>query len=183
MGPKITIDSATLFNKGLEVIEAHWLFELPYERIEVVVHPQSVVHSLVEFADGSVKAQLGAPDMRLPIQYALGHPQRLPRRYTSTEWSEAGPLTFEPVDEARFPCLRLAREAGRAGETYPAVLAAADEVAVELFLGERIAFSVIPALIEGALAAHGPAGRLDLEAIAAADAWARRWVREQTGER
>ena len=193
MGPKITIDSATLFNKGLEVIEAHWLFGLPYERIQVVVHPQSIIHSMVEFQDGSIKAQLGRPDMRLPIQYALGYPERLPHRYTEVNWATVGPLSFEPADETRFPCLRLAREAGQAGQTYPAVLAAADEVAVDLFLQGHIAFLDIPALIEGALEAHrpvlshapsrvkgadsGPTGDLRLDTIRAADAWAREWVR------
>ncbi len=177
MGPKITVDSSTLFNKGLEVIEAHWLFGLPYERIAVVVHPQSIVHSMVEFRDGSIKAQMGSPDMRLPIQYALGYPARLPRRYTGLDWATAGPLTFAPPDEERFPCLRLAREAGAAGSTFPTVLAAADEVAVELFLARRIGFLDIPRLIAGALAAHRPEGALDLESIRAADAWAREWVR------
>jgi 1-deoxy-D-xylulose-5-phosphate reductoisomerase len=176
MGPKITIDSATLFNKGLEVIEAHWLFGLPYERITVVVHPQSIVHSMVEFRDGSVKAQLGQPDMRLPIQVALGYPERLPARYTSLDWAAAGPLTFGPADEGRFPCLRLAREAGAAGGTFPAVLAAADEVAVALFLEGRTGFADIPRLIAGALREHWPAEELTLEAIRAADRWARGWV-------
>jgi 1-deoxy-D-xylulose-5-phosphate reductoisomerase len=179
MGPKITIDSATLFNKGLEVIEAHWLFALPYERIAVVVHPQSVIHSMVEFRDGSVKAQLGRPDMRLPIQYALGYPERLSARYTSIDWASAGSLVFAPADEERFPCLRLAREAGAAGGTYPAVLAAADEVAVAFFLEERIAFPDIARLIAGALEAHRPAGELTLELIQAADCWTREWVRQQ----
>lgn len=181
MGPKITVDSATLFNKGLEVIEAHHLFGVPYERIEVVVHPQSLIHSLVEFCDGSVKAQLGFPDMRLPIQYALGYPERLPHRYTAVRWPEAGPLTFEPVDEERFPCLRLAREAGQAGRTYPAVLSAADEVAVALFLEGRIGFLDIPRLIAGALEAHRPSGPTDLPSIRAADAWARAWVERSAG--
>lgn len=178
MGAKITIDSATLFNKGLEIIEAHWLYDVPYERIAVVVHPQSIVHSLVEFRDGSVKAQLGAPDMRLPIQVALGYPRRLPHRYTALDWATAGPLTFEAPDLDRFPCLRLAREAGEAGETYPTVLAAADEVAVARFLRGQIAFPQIPALIAGVLGAHRPAEALTLESIRAADAWARRWVQE-----
>jgi len=181
MGPKITIDSATLFNKGLEVIEAYHLFDVPYERIEVVVHPQSLIHSMVEFCDGSVKAQLGFPDMRLPIQYALGYPERLPHRYTTVKWAEAGRLDFEPVDEERFPCLRLAREAGRAGRTYPAVLAAADEVAVGLFLEGRIGFLDIPRLIAEALEAHRPAGPVDLASIRAADAWARSWVERSAG--
>jgi len=177
MGPKITIDSATLFNKGLEVIEAHWLFGVPYERIAVVVHPQSIIHSLVEFRDGSVKAQMGAPDMRLPIQYALGYPERLEARYTSVDWASAGPATFAPADAERFPCLRLAREAGAAGGTFPAVLAAADEVAVALFLEGRLGFLDIPRLIAGALEAHRPAGELTLEAIREADRWSREWVR------
>ncbi|MGC8873919.1 MAG: 1-deoxy-D-xylulose-5-phosphate reductoisomerase [Chloroflexia bacterium] len=182
MGPKVTVDSATLFNKGMEIIEAHWLFGLPYGRIEVVVHPQSVIHSLVEFCDGSVKAQLGFPDMRLPIQYALGYPERLPTRYTALDWKTAGPLTFEAVDTERFPCLQLAREAGEQGGTYPAVLAAADEVAVELFLQGRIAFPDIPRWIEEALAAHEPApSPLDLEAVRGADSWARAFVRSRVG--
>lgn len=176
MGPKITVDSATLLNKGLEVIEAHWLFGLPYERIEVLVHPQSVIHSMVEFRDGSIKAQLGFPDMRLPIQYALGYPERLPARYTALDWAAVGPLTFEAVDMERFPCLRLVWEAGKAGRTYPTVLSAADELAVDLFLRGRIGFSDIPRLIEGALLAHRPAEELDLAAVRAADTWAREWV-------
>jgi len=179
MGPKITVDSATLFNKGLEIIEAHWLFGLPYQRIEVVVHPQSMIHSMVEFRDGSVKAQLGFPDMRLPIQYALGYPERLPHRYTAVDWKAAGPLTFEPVDLERFPCLRLGREAGEKGGTYPAVLAAADEVAVQLFLDGHIGFMEIPQRIEEALSAHRPDGPLDLAAIQAADAWTRPFVLSQ----
>jgi 1-deoxy-D-xylulose-5-phosphate reductoisomerase len=179
MGPKITIDSATLFNKGLEVIEAHWLYDIPYERIEVVVHPQSIVHSMVEFQDGSIKAQLGRPDMRLPIQVALGYPERLPQRFTEIDWGTAGPLTFEAPDLDRFPCLRLAREAGARAKTYPAVLAAADEVAVALFLDGRIGFLDIPALIEGALEAHRPVGELTLDSIRAADTWAREWVRSR----
>jgi 1-deoxy-D-xylulose-5-phosphate reductoisomerase len=182
MGPKITVDSATLFNKGLEVIEAHWLFGLPYEQIAVVVHPQSIIHSMVEFHDGSVKAQLGRPDMRLPIQVALGYPERLPARYTSLDWAQAGPLTFAPADAERFPCLRLAREAGAAGGTFPAVLAAADEVAVGLFLGGKITFPDIPRLISGALEAHRPTGELTLEAIREADAWTREWVRGQAAK-
>jgi 1-deoxy-D-xylulose-5-phosphate reductoisomerase len=137
---------------------------------------------MVEFRDGSVKAQLGCPDMRLPIQYALGYPERLPQRYTAMDWSAAGPLTFGPVDLERFPCLRLAREAGAAGGTYTAVLAAADEVAVELFLGRRLGFMDIPRLIEGALGAHRPAGRLELGTIRAADVWARRWVLQQVDQ-
>jgi len=182
MGPKVTVDSATLFNKGLEIIEAHWLFGLPYQRIEVVVHPQSIIHSMVEFRDGSVKAQLGFPDMRLPIQYALSYPERLPQRYTAVDWKAAGPLTFEPVDLECFPCLRLAREAGERGETYPAVLAAADEVAVDLFLQGRIGFMEIPWRIQEALGAHQPSGPLDLLSIQAADTLARAFVLSRKAE-
>jgi 1-deoxy-D-xylulose-5-phosphate reductoisomerase len=135
MGRRVTIDSATLMNKGLEVIEAHWLFSFPFDSIEILIHPQSIVHSMVEFMDGSLKAQLSWPDMRLPIQYAFSYPRRwsnseLPR----LDWDKINSLNFEPVDYDRFPCLKLAVDAGKSGGTYPAVLCAADEVAVELFL-------------------------------------------------
>ncbi len=174
MGRKVTIDSATLMNKGMEVIEARWLFGLPFERISVVVHPQSVVHSMVQFADGSIKAQLSRPDMRLPIQYALGHPDRhfnpdLP----IMDWDEAMALDFEPPDLARFPCLRLAREAGVRGGTYPAVLCAADEAAVDLFLSHRIGLADIARLVGDALEHHRAPARPALEDILEADAWAR----------
>jgi 1-deoxy-D-xylulose-5-phosphate reductoisomerase len=172
MGRKITIDSATLMNKGLEVIEAHWLFSLPYEKIGVVIHRESVVHSLVEFVDGSLKAQLGPPDMRIPIQYALTYPERLPNEAVSPfDLAEIGRLTFGAPDEARFPCLRLAREAGERGDTYPAVLAAADEVAVDMFLRGLIGFTDIARHIDEALAAHTPVANPTLDDIAAADAW------------
>jgi 1-deoxy-D-xylulose-5-phosphate reductoisomerase len=148
MGRKITIDSATLMNKGFEVIEAHWLFDLPWEKIEVVVHPQSIIHAMVEFADGSVKAQLSPPDMRLPIQYALFYPQRVKNDALSHfNPVETGALTFEELDLARYPCFQMALEAGRKGLTYPAVLSAADEVAVELFLNGAIGFTGIPNLV------------------------------------
>ena len=175
MGKKVTVDSATLFNKGLEVIEAHWLFNIPYERIEVVIHPQSIIHSLVEFCDGSVKAQLSIPDMRLPIQYALTYPERwqnpqLPR----IDWRKLGPLTFETPDLGHFPCLRLAIEAGRRGGTYPAALSAADEVAVELFLSGRIGFLGIAHLLERILQEHPSVSQPSLDDILAADEWARK---------
>jgi len=174
MGRKVTIDSATLMNKGMEVIEAHWLFGLPYSRIGVVVHNESIVHSMIQFADGSIKAQLSRPDMRLPIQYALGYPDRhfnpdLPIMY----WDKATALNFEPPDPARFPCLRLAREAGEKGGTYPAVLCAADEVAVEKFLSHRIGLVDIARLVEDALEHHRGVGRPSLEEVLEADAWAR----------
>ncbi len=166
MGPKVTVDSATLMNKGFEVMETHWLFGLPYDRIEIVLHRESIVHSLVEFADGSVKAQLGPPDMRLPIQYALSFPERwenpdLPR----LDLARATALTFDQPNLDRYPCLRLALEAARLGGTYPAVLSAADELAVELFLAGRIGFLEIPRLVESALATHHPTQHPDLATI------------------
>lgn len=174
MGGKITVDSATLMNKGLEVIEAHWLFGIEYERIEVLIHPQSIVHSMVEFVDGSVKAQLGPPDMRLPIQYALCYPERAPKAWSELSLARAAALTFEPPDFERFPCLALAYEAGRAGGTAPAALNAANEVAVEAFLKGRIGFRDIARCVETVLEAHTVEEADDLESILAADAWARR---------
>ncbi|MBI4329034.1 MAG: 1-deoxy-D-xylulose-5-phosphate reductoisomerase [Chloroflexi bacterium] len=180
MGPKVTIDSATLMNKGFEVLEAHWLYDLPYEAISVVVHPQSIVHSLVEFVDGSQKAQLSHPDMRMPIQYALTYPQRrLNPALPLLDLTTAGALTFEPLDTARFPCFRLAREAAAQGNTYPAALNAADEVAVELFLARKVRFTDIPRLVEGALQEHKPVSHPALDDLLAADGWSRKWVRSQ----
>lgn len=177
MGPKVTIDSATMMNKGFEVIEAHWLFDVPYDSIEVVLHPQSIVHSMVEFVDGSVKAQLSPPDMRLPIQYALFYPERPPSKLPRLDFPSLGALTFEPPDLEKFPCLKLALEAGRKGGTYPAVLSAADEVAVELFLGRRVGFLDIARLVEQALEEHQSVPNPSLEEILAADAWARERVK------
>jgi 1-deoxy-D-xylulose-5-phosphate reductoisomerase len=175
MGKKVTIDSATLFNKGLEVIEAHWLFNIPYDRIEIVLHPQSIIHSLVEFCDGSVKAQLSMPDMRLPIQYALTYPERWQnQQLPKIDWKKLGPLTFDSPDLGRFPCLRLAIEAGRRGGTYPAALSAADEVAVELFLSGRIGFLGIARLLERILQEHPSVSQPSLDDILAADQWARK---------
>jgi len=154
MGPKVTVDSATLMNKGLEVIEAHWLFGLAPEQIEVLLHPESIVHSIVEFADGTMLAQLARPDMRLPIQFALSYPQRLPRPEPALDIARLGALHFEEVPMGRYPCLRLAREALAAGGTAPVALNAADEVAVEWFLQGKIRFTRIPEIIESALAAH-----------------------------
>jgi 1-deoxy-D-xylulose-5-phosphate reductoisomerase len=184
MGKKVTIDSATLMNKGLEVIEAHWLFDMPVDRVMVIIHPQSIIHSMVEFADGVVKAQLSYPDMRLPIQYALAYPERLPNpELPRLDWSQIKELTFESPDFNTFPCLKSAIEAGKRGGTYPAVLCAADEVAVELFLAQRIKFTDIARLVELALNKHKSIPHPSLEEIMAADAWAReRVMRSIAGE-
>jgi len=179
MGSKVTIDSATLMNKGLETIEARWLFDMPYGRIDVVVNPQSVVHSYVEYPDGSLIAQLGPADMRLPIQYALSYPERWPNAFRRADLPTIGHLDFATPDLARFPALRIAREAGMAGNTYPTVLSAADEVAVDRFLRDGIGFLDIPALVERALDAHRPDGPLTLESIQAADRWAREFARSR----
>ena len=173
MGDKITIDSATLMNKAFEVIESHWLFSVPWEDIAVVVHPQSTIHSMVEFDDGSVKAQMGPPSMRLPIQYAMFYPKRfpnadIPRLDIGAPWS----LDFEPLEPERFPCFDLAVAAGRAGGTAPAVLSAADEVAVAAFLQGKIGFTGIYRLVEQVLAEHDNQPDPDLDAITAADRWA-----------
>ena len=179
MGPKVTIDSATLMNKGLEVIEAHWLFDMPFDRIRILIHPQSIVHSMVEFIDGSVKAQLSYPDMRMPIQYALSHPERWSNpQLPQLDWNQLSNLTFEPPDYETFPCLKLAIEAGTMGATYPAVLCGADEVAVELFLSHRIGFVDIARYVERTLEQHQATTNPTLDEILAADAWARDIVRQ-----
>ncbi len=169
MGPKITIDSATLMNKGLEVIEAHWLFALPPARIGIVIHPQSIVHSLVEFQDGSLLAQLGVPSMRTPIQYALGYPERLPHNWAPLDLTQAGTLTFAPPDFSRFPCPALAREALARGGTWPTCLNAANEMAVAAFLDHRIGFPAIPQLVERALTAHSGIAHPTLDDVLAVD--------------
>jgi 1-deoxy-D-xylulose-5-phosphate reductoisomerase len=175
MGRKITIDSATLMNKGLEVIEAHWLFGASPGRIDVVIHPQSIVHSLVELRDGSIIAQLGVTDMRLPIQYAFAYPERWDGMLAPLDLAALRTLEFEPPDDARFPCLRLAYAALERGGAWPIVLNAANEVAVEAFLAGRIAFPAIPRTIETALSAADGATSIPrtLEDVRAADAWAR----------
>ncbi len=173
MGKKVTVDSATLMNKGLEVIEARWLFGLNYDQIEVVVHPQSVIHSLVEFVDGSTLAQLGVPDMRGPIQFALSHPERWPNQLPRLDWSRYAQLTFEPPDRERFRCLSLAEAAGRTGGTMPAVLNAANEVAVEAFLSGAIPFVAIPEIVERVMNAHTVSECKDFEDVLAADRWAK----------
>jgi 1-deoxy-D-xylulose-5-phosphate reductoisomerase len=173
MGAKITVDSSTMMNKGFEVLEAHWLFDLPLEKIEVIIHPQSVVHSMVEFIDGSVLAQIGAPDMRLPIQYALTYPERRENSWPKTDffihsWS------FEPPDRQRFPCLDLAYRAGEMGGTAPACLNAANEVAVERFLRGQLKFTGIAAVIKAVLLEHRPINQPQRSDLIDADRWARR---------
>ncbi len=180
MGKKITIDSATLLNKGLEVIEARWLFGLTPEKISVSVHPQSIVHSMVEYIDGSMMAQMGSPDMRGPIAYALAYPERVESGAPTLDLTRASLEFFEP-DTVKFPCLALSYDALKEGGTMPAVLNAADEVAVDAFLGGRIPFTGIPALIEGVMDAHDNHRQPSLEDVLAADAWARRAASEAVG--
>jgi 1-deoxy-D-xylulose-5-phosphate reductoisomerase len=174
MGRKITIDSATLFNKGLEMIEARWLFDVEMARVGVVVHPQSIVHSMVEFVDGSLIAQLSTPDMCLPIQYALTYPERAPSDRVHTDFPRIGTLTFETPDVERFPALELARRAGEVGGTLPAVLNAANEIAVEAFVNRKINFPQITETVRYTMAAHEVVSQPSLEQILEADAWARR---------
>lgn len=183
MGDKITIDSATLMNKGLEIIEARWLFDIPYRQIEVVVHPESIIHSLVEFVDGAQMAQLGLPDMKLPIQYALTGPERLPNPWPRLSLADIGALHFHEPDLGRFPALSLARQAGESGSTYPTVLSTADDVAVGAFLARQIRFVDIPAVIAETLHRHNPPGVLTREAIRDADTWARRTADDVTRQR
>jgi 1-deoxy-D-xylulose-5-phosphate reductoisomerase len=177
MGNKITIDSATMMNKGLEVIEAHWLFNLPSEKIDVVIHPQSIIHSMVQFVDGSVKAQMGLPDMKLPIQYALTYPERLPNDFPRASFTEIPGLTFYKPDPERFECLKLAYNTLEAGGTTPCILNAANEVAVEKFLKKEIKFSDISALICNALDHFDNHKHPDLETIIAQDKQTREYVR------
>ena len=174
MGKKITIDSATLFNKGLEMIEARWLFDIGMERVGVLVHPQSIVHSLVEFVDGALLAQLSTPDMCLPIQYALTYPDRAPSERVQTNFAKLGNLTFEEPDAERFPALKLARRAGEVGGTLPSVLNAANEVAVAAFLNRKINFPQITEMVRRTMEAHKVVLHPTLEQILEADAWARR---------
>ncbi|RTZ93899.1 MAG: 1-deoxy-D-xylulose-5-phosphate reductoisomerase [Deltaproteobacteria bacterium] len=168
MGAKVTIDSATMMNKGLEVIEAHWLFGIPPEKIEVLVHPESIVHSMVEYLDGVIMAQLGIPDMRIPIAYALGYPERMDMGLKPLDLVEIGTLTFEKPNVTRFPALRLAYEAIRKGQTFPAVMNAANEIAVSAFLEGRISFLQIPDVVSYAMTRHEPA-EVTLKAVLEAD--------------
>jgi len=173
MGAKITIDSATMMNKGLEVIEAHWLFNMPAEKIGVVVHPQSIIHSMVEYIDGCVMAQLGSPDMRAPIAYALSYPERCESGIQKLDLVKIGTLTFEEPDMVRFPALRLAFDALKAGRTYPAVLNAANEIAVAAFLDKKIGFTDIAATVEKTMQAHEAYSPVELDEYLRADRWAR----------
>jgi 1-deoxy-D-xylulose-5-phosphate reductoisomerase len=174
MGPKVTIDSATLMNKGLECIEAHWLFDMPMERIQVCVHPQSIIHSMVEYVDGSLIAQLAIPDMQIPIAYALSHPERVELELPRLDLFEVGRLTFLPPDERKFPCLRLAFQAAAAGGALPAVLNAANEAAVNAYLARRLSFGRIHELIEAVLEACDLSAPRSISDVLSADAWARR---------
>jgi 1-deoxy-D-xylulose-5-phosphate reductoisomerase len=173
MGRKITIDSATLFNKGLEMIEARWLFDIEMGRVGVLVHPQSIVHSMVEFVDGSLLAQLSTPDMCLPIQYALTYPDRAASERVQTNFPKVGSLTFEEPDTERFPAIELARRAGEVGGTLPAVLNAANEIAVEAFVNRKINFPQITTLVQRVMDAHQVVAHPSLDQILAADTWAR----------
>ncbi|MEN3038708.1 MAG: 1-deoxy-D-xylulose-5-phosphate reductoisomerase [Candidatus Kryptonium sp.] len=177
MGNKITIDSATLMNKGLEVIEAHWLFGLPVDRIKVVIHPQSIIHSMVEFVDGSIKAQLGVPDMKIPIQYALTYPERSYADYERVDFVKLGHMTFLEPDFDKFECLKIAYEVARLGGTYPTVLNAANEIAVEAFLNRKIKFTKIPEIIKRAIDAHKPKFNPELEDIFKVDFETRKFVK------
>lgn len=178
MGQKVTIDSATMMNKGLEVIEAHWLFDIDYSQIDVVLHDESIVHSMVEFIDRAVIAQLGTPDMRVPIQYALTYPQRMPLTTDVLDLTKVGTLHFKQPDMVRFPCLRLAYEAGKAGGTMPAVMNAANEVAVERFVQGSLPFLGIENVIERVMDSHDPLPVKDLETVEGAERWARAKARE-----
>lgn len=181
MGNKITIDSATLMNKGLEVIEAHWLFGLSVDKIKVLIHPQSIIHSMVEFVDGSIKAQLGVPDMKIPIQYALTYPNRTPANYGWVDFVKLGQITFFEPDLDKFECLKIAYEVAKLNGTYPTVLNAANEVAVEAFLNRKIKFTKIPEIIKRALDAHKPKFDPDLDDIFEVDQETRKFVKNMEG--
>ncbi len=178
MGKKITIDSASMMNKGLEVIEAKWLFDLDMEQIDILIHPQSVVHSLVEFVDGSLLAQMGIPDMRTPIAYALTYPERIKNSLPLLDLAKTRNLVFHKPDVKKFPCIRLAYEAGRCGGTMPAVLNAANEIAVEAFLAKKIKFVDLPEIIDKVLSTHKTVKKPALEEILQADKWARMQTKE-----
>jgi 1-deoxy-D-xylulose-5-phosphate reductoisomerase len=182
MGRKITIDSASLVNKALEVIEAHWLFDIDYDHIDVVVHPQSVVHSMVEYIDGSVVAQLGETDMKIPIQYALTWPERAESSLTGMDITSIGTLTFEKPNFESFPCLNLGYNAGRRGGMSPAIFSSANEAAVDLFLNGKIAFTDIPVLLDRAMEGYSGSNEASLENIIKADGWAREFVYNMADE-
>jgi 1-deoxy-D-xylulose-5-phosphate reductoisomerase len=178
MGSKITIDSATMMNKGLEVIEARWLFGISYDDIQVVVHPQSVIHSMVQYRDGSILGHLGKTDMRIPIQYALTYPERWTNSLERLDFAQLARITFEEPDFSKFPCLKIAYETGRSGGTYPTVMNAANEVLVEQFLRGEIGFMEIPHRINRTLDAHCSSANPGLQEILQADQWARNMVRK-----
>jgi 1-deoxy-D-xylulose-5-phosphate reductoisomerase len=182
MGKKITIDSATMMNKAFEVIESHWLFEVPWDKIEVVIHPQSTIHSMVEFEDGSIKAQMGPPDMRLPIQYALFYPKRFSNdMIPKLDISVSHSLTFQPMEPERYPCFGLAVSAAQRGGTYPTVLSAADEVAVGAFLDGKIGFTDIHRVVDQVLSDHNMMPGTDAEELLEADRWAAKRAGEVAG--
>ena len=178
MGAKVTIDSATMMNKGFEVIESKWFFDVKLSQIEVVIHPESIIHSMVEFVDGSLLAQLAVSDMRLPIQYALTYPCRLPTSVPRLDLSQIGALHMEPVDSEKFPCLELAYSAAKVGGTLPTVLSSADEVVVQAFLSRQIGFMDIPNYLEEVMTRHDVIFQPTLDDILAADRWARSIARE-----
>jgi 1-deoxy-D-xylulose-5-phosphate reductoisomerase len=178
MGDKITVDSATLMNKGLEAIEAHFLFDVPMEKIDIVIHPQSIVHSLVEYADGAMLAQLSHPDMRIPIQYALTHPQRSRTPVRRLDLTQVQQLTFAKPDFSRFPCLKLALDAGQVGGTAPAILSSSNEEAVHAFLKGRLSFMKIPRVVAGVLKKHAVKRNPSLQDVLDVDVSARRAARE-----
>ena len=182
MGRRITIDSATLMNKGFEVIEACWLFDMPLEKVQVVIHPQSTIHSMVEYVDGSILAQLGPTDMRMPIQYALTYPARVASKGCALDWTALRSLDFEDVPAAKFPCLSLAREALKRGGSLPCALNAADEIAVAAFLEGRLAFTGIPRVIEHVLARMPRGAFASIEDVLVADSEARRLAREEVSQ-
>lgn len=179
MGKKITIDSATMMNKGLEVIEARWLFGVSFEEIQVVIHPQSIIHSMVQYADGSILGHLGKTDMRIPIQYALTYPDRWENHLERIDFARLAQITFEDPDLEKFPCLKIAYQAGRAGGTYPTVMNAANEVLVKRFLQGEVKFPEIPAVIERVLEAHQASAQPGLDEILEADRWARNFLRKE----
>jgi len=179
MGRKITVDSATMMNKGLEVIEARWLFDVTAEQISVLIHPQSVIHSMVEFADGQIMAQMGAPDMRLPIAYALTHPNRAANPFARLDFHKFNTLTFEQPDMTRFGCLRLAYEVLQAGGMYPAVLNAANEAAVQAFLDEKLAFNRIEDIISRTITAYNDNTAVTIENIPEVEKWARKFAESE----
>ncbi|MFZ0173835.1 MAG: 1-deoxy-D-xylulose-5-phosphate reductoisomerase [Acidimicrobiales bacterium] len=183
MGPKITVDSSTLMNKGLEVLEAHELFGLPYDQIDIVIHPQSIVHSMVEFRDGATLAQLSNPDMRLPIGYALGYPRRLDAAFGALDWTQPNQLEFEPPDYETFGCIGLAYAAGRAGESAPACLNAANEVAVAAFLQGRLQWGGIAEVVADTLGAHVSTKLLSVQGVLAVDAEARSFAQTAVDRR